>query len=86
MFVHKQSKDDPISDEVIPNEDFIKKPEDLTNNKRTVRTRKKKIEVEDLKETAFNNPVNYDKRERFSKKYDKGKTSASILKGLGFSM
>ena len=84
MFVHKQSKDDPISDEVIPNEDFIKKPEDLTNNKRTVRTRKKKIEVEDLKETAFNNPVNYDKRERFSKKYDKGKASASILKELGF--
>ena len=84
VFVPEQSKEDTVNDEVIPNEDFIQKSEDLTKSKRTVRTRKKKIEVEDLKETVFNNPVNYDKRERFSKKYDKGKASASILKELGF--
>ena len=75
LFIHKQSKEDTIKNEVILNEDSIEKSGDFPKTKRTFRVRRKKIKDEEVKETAFNNPVNYDKRERFSKKYDKGKDS-----------
>ena len=74
-FIQKQSEEDTIKDEVSSNEDSIEKSEDLLKLKETFRTRKKKINQEEVKETVFTNPVNYDKRERFSKKYDKGNDS-----------